>query len=115
RHRRRDHLDRAARQPEVQRPDGTLAAPVVNLLKGRREDALLAQFGFELFVHPDVPWSQSPVEAFERANPNASHLLILSPEISSRRGRSSARPTPGLRPAEAQTPAWQCTRPWTGQ
>jgi hypothetical protein len=41
-----DHLDGAAGQSELQRPHGILPAPVVNLLQGRREDALFLQFAF---------------------------------------------------------------------
>ena len=41
-----DHLDGAAGEAELQRPDGILAAPVVEILEGGREDSLLAQLGF---------------------------------------------------------------------
>src|SRR5262249_18543858 len=51
RHRGGNHLDRTTRQTELQRPDGILPTPIVQLFQRRREDALLLQFTFQSFVH----------------------------------------------------------------
>src|SRR5688572_7294635 len=50
-HARGDHLDGATGEAELKRPDGVLAAPVVEFLHLRGEDALLAEFAAESFVH----------------------------------------------------------------
>ena len=46
-----NHLDGATRQAKAQRPDGVLAAPVVDLSKGGGHDPLLLQFTSESFFN----------------------------------------------------------------
>src|SRR2546427_4416 len=60
-HRGGDHFDRATGQAETQRPDRVLAAPIGELLQGRREDALFAQFTSQSFVH-GKNWSNGVME-----------------------------------------------------
>ena len=46
-----NHLDGAAGQPELHGPDGAAPPPVVQLLDGGNEDALLAQFDLQPCLH----------------------------------------------------------------
>src|SRR4051812_507593 len=84
-HRGRNHLDGAAREAKLERPDRILAAgivtPIQEFLHLDGENSLLAQFAAESFVHA------------------TSSLKYLS-----------SRPRPTLRPPAIRTRAWQSKR-----
>src|SRR5665213_3358935 len=54
-----NHFNGAAGEAKLHGPDGAAASPVVELLNGRNEDALLAQFDLQSFIYHESLCSSS--------------------------------------------------------